>query len=110
MKLEADYDRSIKESQSRDDITLRWDWGLNAKRVAYFYFPRDDNELKLMQVRAAAAGEGKLLQGSDTECGIAIAYKRTDIHISWFWINRRRCHVLQRFSVPAEPLLNRVMS
>lgn len=51
MKLEADYDRSIKESQSRDDITLRWDWGLNSKRVAYFYFPRDDNELKLMQVR-----------------------------------------------------------
>ncbi|KAG2435081.1 hypothetical protein HXX76_007168 [Chlamydomonas incerta] len=49
VKLEADYDRSIKESQSRDDITLRWDWGLNAKRVAYFYFPRDDNELKLMQ-------------------------------------------------------------
>ncbi|KXZ44312.1 hypothetical protein GPECTOR_69g405 [Gonium pectorale] len=49
VKLEADYDRSIKESQSRDDITLRWDWGLNSKRVAYFYFPRDDNELKLMQ-------------------------------------------------------------
>lgn len=51
VKLEADYDRSIKESQSRDDITLRWDWGLNSKRVVYFYFPRDDNELKLMQVR-----------------------------------------------------------
>ncbi|GLC57612.1 ATP-dependent helicase NAM7 [Pleodorina starrii] len=49
VKLEADYDRSIKESQSRDDISLRWDWGLNSKRVAYFYFPRDDNELKLMQ-------------------------------------------------------------
>ncbi len=51
VKLEADYDRSIKESQSRDDITLRWDWGLNGKRVAYFLFPRDDNEIKLMQVR-----------------------------------------------------------
>ncbi|GIL94261.1 hypothetical protein Vretimale_509 [Volvox reticuliferus] len=49
VKLEADYDRAIKESQSRDDISLRWDWGLNNKRVAYFYFPRDDNELKLMQ-------------------------------------------------------------
>ena len=54
VKMEADYDRAIKENQSRDDITVRWDWGLNNKRVVYFYFPRDDNELKLMQASAAA--------------------------------------------------------
>lgn len=59
--MEADYDRAIKENQSRDDISVRWDWGLNSKRVAYFYFPRDDNELKLMQAREGAgrgAGPG----------------------------------------------------
>lgn len=50
VRVEADYDRAIKEAQSRDDITVRWDWGLNQRRVAAFYFLRDDNELKLMQV------------------------------------------------------------
>ena len=40
MKLEADYDRSMKESQSRDNITIRWDTALNRKRLAYFYFPK----------------------------------------------------------------------
>jgi hypothetical protein len=46
--MEADYDRAMKESQSRDNISLRWDWGLNHKRVAYFYFQRDDTELRLV--------------------------------------------------------------
>ena len=40
VKLEADYDRSMKESQSRDNITLRWDTALNRKRLAYFYFTK----------------------------------------------------------------------
>ncbi len=40
VKLEADYDRSMKESQSRDNITIRWDTALNRKRLAYFYFPK----------------------------------------------------------------------
>lgn len=48
VKLEADYDRSMKESQSRDDITVRWDTALNRKRLAYFYFPKDDTDLRLM--------------------------------------------------------------
>lgn len=46
--MEAEYDRAMKESQSRDNITLRWDWGLNHKRVAYFLFPKDDTELRLV--------------------------------------------------------------
>ncbi|GAX77331.1 hypothetical protein CEUSTIGMA_g4777.t1 [Chlamydomonas eustigma] len=48
VKLEADYDRSMKESQSRDNITVRWDIALNRKRLAYFYFPKDDGDLRLM--------------------------------------------------------------
>lgn len=48
VKLEADYDRSTKEGQSRDNITVRWDWGLNHKRLAYFYFPKDDVDLRLV--------------------------------------------------------------
>ena len=26
----------------------RWDWGLNKKRCAYFFFPKDDNDLRLV--------------------------------------------------------------
>jgi hypothetical protein len=48
VKLEADYDRSMKESQSRDNITVRWDIALNRKRLAYFYFLKDDTDLRLM--------------------------------------------------------------
>jgi hypothetical protein len=34
VKLEADYDKKMKESQSQDNVTVRqWDIGLNKKRV-----------------------------------------------------------------------------
>mmetsp|Transcript_14828 Transcript_14828/g.28549 ORF Transcript_14828/g.28549 Transcript_14828/m.28549 type:complete len:1265 (-) Transcript_14828:1434-5228(-) len=48
VKLEADYDKMTKEAQSKDGITVRWDMGLNKKRVAWFLFPKDDNELRLV--------------------------------------------------------------
>jgi len=48
VKLEADYDKMMKESQSKDNITVRWDIGLNKKRIAYFVFPKEDNELRLV--------------------------------------------------------------
>ncbi|XP_042412490.1 regulator of nonsense transcripts 1 homolog isoform X1 [Zingiber officinale] len=48
IKLEADYDKMMKESQSKDNVSVRWDVGLNKKRVAYFVFPKEDNELRLV--------------------------------------------------------------
>uniref|UniRef100_A0A2P2LM33 Uncharacterized protein n=1 Tax=Rhizophora mucronata TaxID=61149 RepID=A0A2P2LM33_RHIMU len=48
IKLEADYDKMMKESQSKDNVTVRWDVGLNKKRIAYFVFPKEDNELRLV--------------------------------------------------------------
>ncbi|CAH1428983.1 unnamed protein product [Lactuca virosa] len=48
IKLEADYDKMMKESQSKDNLTIRWDIGLNKKRIAYFVFPKEDNELRLV--------------------------------------------------------------
>uniref|UniRef100_A0A1D1Y515 Regulator of nonsense transcripts 1 n=1 Tax=Anthurium amnicola TaxID=1678845 RepID=A0A1D1Y515_9ARAE len=48
IKLEADYDKMMKESQSKDNLTIRWDVGLNKKRIAYFVFPKEDNELRLV--------------------------------------------------------------
>lgn len=38
VKLEADYDRKLKESQTQDNIVVRWDVGLNKKKIAYFVF------------------------------------------------------------------------
>ena len=42
VKEEADYDKKMKESQSQDNITVRWEMSLSQKRVAYFSFPRQD--------------------------------------------------------------------
>lgn len=43
MKLEADYDKKMKESQTQDSVAVRWDMGLNKKRIAYFLIPKADN-------------------------------------------------------------------
>lgn len=42
VKEEADYDKKMKESQSQDNITVKWEMSLSQKRVAYFSFPRQD--------------------------------------------------------------------
>lgn len=47
VKLEADYDRRLKESQTQDNITVRWDLGLNKKRTAYFHFPKANEGKKV---------------------------------------------------------------
>ena len=36
VKLEADFDKRARESQSRDNISVRWDRGLSRKHVAVF--------------------------------------------------------------------------
>lgn len=48
VKLEADYDKASKEAQRRENITVRWDVGLNKKKLACFFTPQDDVEVKLM--------------------------------------------------------------
>ncbi|XP_031564537.1 regulator of nonsense transcripts 1-like [Actinia tenebrosa] len=48
VKLEADYDKRLKESQTQGDIVVRWDIGLNKKRLAFFTFPKTNDEMRLM--------------------------------------------------------------
>lgn len=48
VKLEADYDKKLKESQTQENISVRWDQGLNKKRIAYFHLLKNDSDLKLM--------------------------------------------------------------
>uniref|UniRef100_A0A8C7ZJX6 ATP-dependent helicase RENT1 n=1 Tax=Oryzias sinensis TaxID=183150 RepID=A0A8C7ZJX6_9TELE len=63
VKLEADYDKKLKESQTQDNITVRWDLGLNKKRIAYFTLPKTDSGMFLCNMR--------LMQGDE----ICLRYK-----------------------------------
>ncbi|KAK2466665.1 hypothetical protein APHAL10511_000923 [Amanita phalloides] len=56
VKIEADYDKKLKESQTQTDITVRWDIGLNQKRVAWFGLPK----LESGEVRLAVGDELRL--------------------------------------------------
>ncbi|KAF5388908.1 hypothetical protein D9757_005076 [Collybiopsis confluens] len=56
VKIEADYDKKLKESQTQTDIVVRWDLGLNQKRVAWFCLPK----LESGEVRLAVGDELRL--------------------------------------------------
>jgi hypothetical protein len=61
VKIEADYDKRLKESQTQTDITVRWDLGLNQKRVAWFGLPK----LESGEVRLAVGDELRLRYQAD---------------------------------------------
>ncbi|ODM97533.1 Regulator of nonsense transcripts 1 [Orchesella cincta] len=49
IKLEAEYDKKLKESQKHDTVDVRWDVGLNKRTTAYFTLPSiGDSDLRLM--------------------------------------------------------------
>lgn len=48
VKLEADYDKHMKETQTQENVSVRWDMGLNKKRIAYFQFSTPESELRLL--------------------------------------------------------------
>lgn len=56
VKIEADYDKQLKESQTQDSLMVRWDKGLNQKHVAWFTLPK----LESGEVRLAAGDELRL--------------------------------------------------
>lgn len=56
IRLEAENDKRMKEEQSRSGITVRWDFGLNKKRVAYFVMQQSSD------------GEIKILVGKEKKC------------------------------------------
>ncbi|KAJ2466635.1 ATP-dependent RNA helicase [Coemansia sp. RSA 2322] len=56
VKVEADYDRRMKESQTEDNIAVRWDTGLNRRKLAYFQLPK----YEMGEVRLAIGDELQL--------------------------------------------------
>lgn len=61
VQMEADNDKSVKESQTQEGIIVRWDVGLSSKPVAWFSFPRSDTEVRLVP-----GDELRLLRPSDS--------------------------------------------
>ena len=47
LKMEADYDRAMREAQRKEGITVKWDVGLNKKHVALFHFNNDAGDMKV---------------------------------------------------------------
>src|SRR5690606_13541752 len=56
VKIEADYDKKLKESQSQDGLIVHWDIGLNNKHTASFILPK----LELGDVKLAVGDEMRL--------------------------------------------------
>jgi len=48
VKLEADEDKIMKEALKQEGVSMRWDMGLNKKRLAHFRFARPDSEFRIM--------------------------------------------------------------
>ncbi|XP_067642224.1 regulator of nonsense transcripts 1 homolog isoform X1 [Eurosta solidaginis] len=60
VRLEAEYDKKLKESQTQEGIEVRWDVGLNKKTIAYFTLAKTDSDMKLMhgdELRLRYVGE-----------------------------------------------------
>ena len=72
--MEADYDKQLKESQTQEDVVVRWDMGLNKKRLAFFTLPK----LEQGDIRLAVGDE------------IVLRYKG-ELHAAW----QATCHVLK---------------
>ncbi|CAF4463145.1 unnamed protein product [Rotaria socialis] len=67
VKMEADDDRKLKESQTQENISVRWDMGLNKKRLAYFSLPKANEEMRLMagdELRLRYVGDSSKLTWS----------------------------------------------
>jgi len=61
IKMEAEHDRKLKESQRYEGINVRWEYGLNKRMTAFFTLPAGaDTELRLMhgdELRIRYAGD-----------------------------------------------------
>lgn len=61
VKLEADQDQQTKEALTVEGVAVRWDMGLNRKRLAAFRYPRAEAEARLAigdELRIRRPGEG----------------------------------------------------
>jgi len=48
VRLEAENDRQMREAQTQEALSVRWDMALNKRRLAYFTLPSNEAELRLV--------------------------------------------------------------
>eukprot|EP01060_Flectonema_neradi_P034843 TRINITY_DN6245_c0_g3_i1.p1 TRINITY_DN6245_c0_g3~~TRINITY_DN6245_c0_g3_i1.p1 ORF type:complete len:1030 (+),score=189.36 TRINITY_DN6245_c0_g3_i1:47-3136(+) len=48
VRLEAEYDKKMKESQAQSGIMVRWEISLNKRKIAYFDFVRDETDIRIV--------------------------------------------------------------
>eukprot|EP01062_Namystynia_karyoxenos_P080091 TRINITY_DN856_c0_g2_i1.p1 TRINITY_DN856_c0_g2~~TRINITY_DN856_c0_g2_i1.p1 ORF type:complete len:1073 (+),score=422.91 TRINITY_DN856_c0_g2_i1:125-3343(+) len=61
VKLEADYDKKMKEAQTQQNIQIRWETGIKQRRLAHFDFRREESELRVVvgdELKLRHPGEG----------------------------------------------------
>ena len=100
VKIEADYDKRLKESQTETNITVRWDVGLNQKRIAYFAMPKlESGEVRLavgdeLRLKFVGSGMGGFGRGSVDWEGegsvIKIPNSEYDVFVPRFLLNLGR--------------------
>ncbi|KAG0694912.1 P-loop containing nucleoside triphosphate hydrolase protein [Suillus ampliporus] len=83
VKIKADYDKRLKESQTQTDTTVRWDLDLNQKRVAWFCLPKlESGKVRLAvgdELRLRYQGElHKAWDGADISDEIGLELRRTE--------------------------------
>ncbi|TMW64981.1 hypothetical protein Poli38472_009148 [Pythium oligandrum] len=70
VKMEADYDKKMKEAQTQDGVMVRWDIGLNKKRNGTFSSNRPDSDLRLVpgdEIRLRLGPSAAMIYGKDWE-------------------------------------------
>ncbi|KAJ0395504.1 hypothetical protein ATCC90586_001265 [Pythium insidiosum] len=70
VKMEADYDKKMKEAQTQEGVSVRWDIGLNKKRNASFSSSRPDSDLRLVpgdEIRLRLGPSAAMIYGRDWE-------------------------------------------
>ncbi|KAI9355317.1 P-loop containing nucleoside triphosphate hydrolase protein [Zopfochytrium polystomum] len=88
--MEAEHDRKLKEAQTQENVVVRWDQGLNMKRIAYFKLTKiSDGEIKLSagdelllrykgELAAPWESRGHVIKSSTASDEVALELKRSD--------------------------------
>uniref|UniRef100_A0A6U0THT0 Upf1 domain-containing protein n=1 Tax=Pinguiococcus pyrenoidosus TaxID=172671 RepID=A0A6U0THT0_9STRA len=85
VKAEADYDKRMKEDQSRDNVSVRWETSLSQRAVACFRFGVDDAQGRVMagdELRLRLNPGAALMAGRDWEGrGIVVRIVEGEVHM-----------------------------
>lgn len=134
LNLEADYDKKLKESQTQENVEVRWDVGLNKRIIAYFTLALPDGDMKLFHgdelelkytgdLRDEWRGMGHVIKVPDNfgeEVGLELKRKSkpptditTNYSVIFLWKGaavKRKCYALNKFAYGNHNISNYIYS